>query len=170
MNSILMRLGWGGALCVALTAAQAVDVPLFIIERSKNANVVHYDAHLTTNGVFDAKEPIKAYWVMAAEDGRREGLTLVERVKAYGFDARPAESFSGYIMTIVAYKERPISIRQEGARVWAEIAINGQPAYFDKLYIDSTEGLVLPTVNYLELHGRELKTGAPVRERITAGK
>src|SRR5579871_1079208 len=59
--------------------------PLFVIERSTNANVVHYDARLTPAGELDASRPIDAYWVMQAADGRREELTSLERSKAYGF-------------------------------------------------------------------------------------
>jgi hypothetical protein len=46
--------------------------PLFIIERSKNSNVVHYDARLTADGELAAEEPVIAYWVMLVRtaDGR----------------------------------------------------------------------------------------------------
>jgi len=67
-------------------AAQAKTQPLFIIERSKNANVVHYDARLDADGRLDPKEPVVAYWIMLAEDGRRENLNWIEKRKAYGFD------------------------------------------------------------------------------------
>src|ERR1039457_4263601 len=49
--------------------------PLFIIERNKNANVVHYDAQLTADGKLDPKRPVIAYWVMLAQGGRRQNLT-----------------------------------------------------------------------------------------------
>ncbi len=41
-------------------------LPLFVIERSTNANMVHYESHLTAEGRFDSKEPVGAYWIMAA--------------------------------------------------------------------------------------------------------
>src|SRR5438477_12797965 len=59
--------------------------PLFVIERSTNANVVHYDANVKPDGQLDPRQPISAYWVMAAEDGRREELSVFERSRAYGF-------------------------------------------------------------------------------------
>ena len=66
--------------------ALAETHPLFIIERSKNANVVHYDARLTADGKLDPKEPVIAYYVMLAEDGRRKELNWIEKKMAYGFD------------------------------------------------------------------------------------
>ena len=59
--------------------------PLFIIERSKNTNVVHYDARLTADGKLDPEEPVIAYYVMLAEDGRRKELSWIEKKMAYGF-------------------------------------------------------------------------------------
>ena len=52
--------------------------PLFIIERNKNANVVHYDARLTADGKLDPKEPVIAYWVMRCR-GRSPGETQLDR-------------------------------------------------------------------------------------------
>jgi hypothetical protein len=62
--------------------AQKKTQPLFIIERSKNANVVHYDAQLTADGEIDPNEPVIAYWVMLATDGHREELNWIEKKKA----------------------------------------------------------------------------------------
>jgi hypothetical protein len=61
------------AACViaaAMLAAQTTQ-PLFTIERSKNANVLHYEANLTAQGELDPKEPIVIYWIMKAEKGQR---------------------------------------------------------------------------------------------------
>src|ERR1700730_4942067 len=63
-------------------------LPLFTIERSTNANVVHYEAKVSQDGRLDSREPIIAYWIMAAEDGRRQALNLMERTLAYGFSTR----------------------------------------------------------------------------------
>ena len=80
------------ALLIVPAEAQIKTSPLFIIERSKNANVVHYDARLTADGKLDPKDPVIAYWVLSAEDGRREELSWIEKKKAYGFDIKPAPS------------------------------------------------------------------------------
>ena len=69
----------GLALLAASAAAQITTSPLFIIERSKNANVVHYDARLTADGKLDPKEPVIAYWVLLAGNGRREKLSWIEK-------------------------------------------------------------------------------------------
>lgn len=157
----------GLALCgAAWTAAAETNQTLFIIERSKNANVIHYDAHLTVQGALDPKEPVTAYWVLLAQDGRREGLNMVERAKAYGFDLKPAPTGTCWTMTLVAYRKRPVTIRPIPGGARAEMVIAGHPSIFEKLFIHSTEGFVLPKVDYLEFFGKDLETGTPRYEKF----
>ena len=60
--------------------------PLFRIERSKNANVVQYDARLRDDGSLDRDDPIDAYWLRLASTGERKELKWLARKAAYGFD------------------------------------------------------------------------------------
>jgi hypothetical protein len=140
--------------------------PLFIIERSKNANVVHYDARLTADGNLDAGEPVIAYYVMLAEDGRRKELNWIEQTMAYGFDIKPDPSVSGYRMTMVAAPERPITVRKAGSAVRAELVIDGRPAVLEKMYINASDGPPWPELRYIELYGKDLQTGEKRFEKI----
>src|SRR5712691_865167 len=89
---------WGRRMALAATAASfcfsgpnpigSRYLPLFVIERSVNANVVHYDAKLGPDGKLDPREPVVAYWIMGAEDGRRQDLNAIERLRAYGFSTQ----------------------------------------------------------------------------------
>ena len=140
--------------------------PLFIIERNKNANVVHYDVRIGSDGKLDPKEPVIAYFVMAAEDGRREELNWVERKMAYGFDIEPDSSSGGYKMTMVAVPQQSIVVKKVGNAIRAELAIDGQPAILEKMYIDATDGLTGTTVNYIQVYGKDLKTGKKRFEKV----
>src|SRR4030042_179644 len=113
---------WWLAVLVLLPAPAAARIkasPLFIIERSKNANVVHYDARLTADGELDSKEPVIAYWVKLARDGRREELSWIEKKKAYGFEIKPDPEAKGYKMTLVADPQRQLTVKKEGDAVRA---------------------------------------------------
>jgi len=156
----------GAALLPA--AARPETQPLFIIERSKNANVVHYDARLDADGRLHPKEPVVAYWIMLAEDGRREDLNWIEKQKAYGFDIQPDPSVNGYRLTVVSSPDRPITVKKAGEAVRAELVIDGRPAVLEKMYINSTDGLTGPKVHYIELHGKDIKTGEKRLEKIVA--
>jgi hypothetical protein len=154
------------ALLVVPAEAQIKTSPLFIIERSKNANVVHYDARLTADGKLDPKDPVIAYWVLSAEDGRREELSWIEKKKAYGFDINPDPSVKGYKMTLVADPQRPIIVKKVGDAVRAVGIIDGRPAVLEKMFIKASDGLTGPKVEYLELHGKDLQTGGKCYQKI----
>ena len=140
--------------------------PLFIIERSKNANVVHYDAQLIADGNLDSNEPVIAYWVLLAEDGRREELNWIEKKQAYGLYIEPNPSVNGYKMTLVAVPEGQITVRKDGDTVRAELVIDGHPSVLEKIYINATDGLLGPKVLYIELYGKDLKTGEKRYQKI----
>ena len=154
------------ALLAAPAAAQMKTQPLFIIERSKNANVVHYDARLTADGKLDPKEPVIAYWVLSAEDGRREELSWIEKKKAYGFDIKPDPSVNAYKMTLMAAPQQQITVKKAGDAIRAEVVIGGRQAVLEKIYINASDGLTGPKVQYIELYGKDLQTGAKRSQKI----
>jgi hypothetical protein len=154
------------ALLAAPAAAQIKTSPLFIVERSKNANVVHYDARLTADGNLDPKEPVIAYWVLLAEDGRRKKLSWIEKKKAYGFAIKPDQSGNGYKMTLVAAPKHQITLKQEKDAVRAEAVIDGRPAILEKMYINASDGLLGPKVRYIEVYGKDLQTGEKRYEKL----
>ena len=140
--------------------------PLFIIERNKNANVVHYDAQLTADGKLAPKGPVIAYWVMLAKDGRRQNLNWIEKKTAYGINIKPDPSVNGYQMTIVAATQRSITVKKVGSAFRAEIVIDGRPAILEKMYINASEKLTGPTVHYLELYGKDVQTAEKRFEKV----
>lgn len=146
--------------------AQARSQTLFVIERSKNANIVKYDARLSADGELDPEQPVEAYWVLHAVDGRRAELNWIEKQKAYGFSIEPAPSGDGYAMTVVPLPRREIRVRKVGDEVRAELRINDRQSVLEKVYIESSAGLLGPKVHYVELYGKDVETGEERVERI----
>ena len=149
----------------------AVDItqPLFVIERNTNANVVHYDANLTAGGDLDPARPVMAYWIMSAQDGRREELTSFERSRAYGFTLEPGHNPNSYRLALVAQKQRDIEVYRQGGTVRAETVIGGRPAYLKRIFVSSHRVLAVPTVRYFELCGTDVATGRDICERVQPG-
>ena len=160
---------WWFALLALLATAATAQIRtshLFIVERSKNANIVHYDAQFTDDGNLDPKEPVIAYWVLLAEDGRRKKLSWIERKKAYGFTIETDQPVNSYKMTMVAVPEHQITVKQEKDSVRAEVDIDGRPAVLEKMYINATDGLLGPNVLYIEVHGKDLQTGEKLYKKL----
>lgn len=140
--------------------------PLFIIERSTNKNVIHYDAKIGKDGKLNPKNPVVAYWIMAAEDGRRESLNFIEKKEAYGFKIDRDHSSGIYRMTLVSQKKREIRIYQQGNSVHAETSISGHLAYLTKIFVQTRKAGLLRTADYYELFGTDVATGAECYEKV----
>src|SRR5580704_12037035 len=97
------------AICLLVVAGWAMgedrSVPLFTIEKSSNAKRVQYDARVMADGHIDPHQPVVAYWIMAAENGRRQELNILERAKAYGFALRQ-DGLDSYRLRVVSHREK----------------------------------------------------------------
>jgi len=156
----------------ATAVAQSTTHPLFFIERSKNANIVKYDARLDGDGRLRGKSPVEVYWLMFAADSSREDLNWIESKFAYGFDVRrhPADS-GAWTLVMRARRDRPVTVRQTADTVRAEVVIGGRSAIFERMYIKSHDRRIgWPKVDYVDLFGRDLETNEPRCERIAPGK
>ena len=143
-------------------------VPLFVIERSVNGNVVHYDAQLR-DGKLDPQQPVVAYWVMG-DNGRRQELNFLEKLKAYGFSIFPDKQSEVFRMTLVSDKKKEIRVIHTGSEVHAEAQIGHCSAYLRKIFIESKKSLIISLPEYAEMIGSDIQTGAECRERVTPGE
>jgi len=148
------------SLCLALTgiALAQSSQPLFLIERTKNVNKLYYEANITKGGQIDAKNPVKAYWIMWAKDSTgktTEPLSFIEKKMAYGYNVEPDPSGKHFNMTLKPFKERLIRISLQNGTVRAEMLINGQPSVFEKMYIYS-KGDSKP--DSIKLYGTEIES------------
>jgi len=139
--------------------------PLFVIERSQNANVVHYEAKLV-DGKLDAKQPVIVYWIMAAQDGHRQDLNLLERNEAYGFSTQPDGSPGAVVMKLVSDKQRPIHLALKDGAVRAETSIGGHQAYLQKIFITTRKRLTINVAVSAELYGVDAETGEARYEKV----
>jgi hypothetical protein len=142
---------------------------LFVIERSKNANIVVYDANRGAGGDFAASEPVVAYWLLNGEKGKREELNVVERKQAYGFDITPGEPGT-FTLSIKASRERLLTIGMLNGCPAATGRIGGQNGILRRMFVQSKEDSLRPKVEYVELFGEDATTGGPLYEKFVPGK
>ena len=152
--------------CVCFaSSAGAENRNLFIIERSKNANIVKYDARIGKDGTIDRKQPVEAYWVLKAEGGKRQELSILDK-QAYGFSVTWDAGQRYYRMTITPFSTREIRIIENNGVPEADTVIAGRPARLQKIFIKSVESFPQPKVQYLLIFGKDKKTGKDRREKI----
>jgi hypothetical protein len=160
---LVVTLGWLSLPQAA--AAGTASRPLFRIERSKNANVVQYDARVNEDGGLDRDQPVDAYWLKLASDGRRKELNWLQRQAAYGFHVY--WQGSGLELEMVAPIGRRVQV-VSGSDGWeARTRIDGRSCRIDRIFVKSIERRVLPPkVEYIDFAGRDVASDEPCTERF----
>ena len=140
--------------------------PLFKIEQSENANFVQYDAQLTSGGTLNGAEPVVAYWIMRAEDSRRESLNFLEVNLAYGFKTSWEAAGDGVFVQLVSHPQKKLRVCRVNGSYRVETVINGRLGFLERIYVKSVNGGILPRVEYLELYGNDIRTGGSLYEKV----
>jgi hypothetical protein len=142
------------------------DGHLFIIERSKNKNLVQYAIRPAVNRNDPDSKPVVAYWVL--ENGKHEELNSIEKKYAYGIIRQEKIDTDKFKIMLAAFKSIDIIVKKINNSFKAMISIDGKESILQKIYIKSEEtGAGFPKVLYIDLIARNKDTGRPVKERIT---
>lgn len=137
---------------------------LFHIERSKNRNLVCYDANLE-DGKLLLKSPLEIYWLNREENpGQMKGLSAIQRKMAYGYKVISRGDDSCEI-TLTAYSGKVLTIQKKNDKYVCTVDIDGKPAILEKLYVKASDKNSL-TVEYIELFGVTQDTHISVTERV----
>ena len=140
---------------------------LFHIKRNKNRNEVHYAVRYDKATCKPLEsDPLFGYWLMIEKGpGVTEPIGRFEQM-AYGIKS---QELQGEVLTVQlkAFPDRPVRIsftHKSPCNVTATININGQEAQLKTISVFAEEGLIKPTVKYIDISG--VKGGAAVTERI----
>ena len=133
---------------------------IFYIQKSYNQNTVVYAANIGEDGKLDPKNPVLAYWRRYQEEGQKRELKYFERTFGYGVHSKPLkEKNNTYTFTIVSLKDMNFVITQsKSGKPIVATTINGKHANLERVYVTAEHEKVVPTVFYVEVFGKELKT------------
>ena len=150
------------------TSAAECPKYFFAVVKSDNANVLYYAPAITKEGVF-ASKPVDVYWLMHADDGRREALTWMEKPH---LDVTVKDVVKGKHYTINMrdnkLKSRDITIMLDiSGCAMALTEINGRYSYLDEIFVQvETKGRMIPKIHYVEIKGRSWDSLESISERI----
>lgn len=147
------------SISTTLLSDPLVREPLFRIERSKNANIIQYDAQIGPDGKLDSKQPIVAYWVRLAEEGQVKPLSWLQRKFAFGFDADYDPVSDSASMEMEVDIGRSITVVRDGDTYRARTTIGRWDAFLDRIYIKAHKHGLLITVEYVDVFGHDVNTG-----------
>jgi hypothetical protein len=152
------------------SAGDACPAHLFVIARSKNANIVVYDANLGPGGDFVASAPVVVYWLLNGEKGKREELNAVQRDHAYGVDVVRADAPGTYAMTFKAERKRGFTVRMLNGCPVVTGSLGGENGILRKIFVQSKEDSLRPKVQYIEFFAEDAASGKPLYEKYIPGK
>ncbi len=151
------------------SAAEPCPAHLFVIARSKNSNIVVYDANLGPDARFVPSEPVVAYWLLNGESDKREELNMVERRRAYGFDTRSGDAPGTFRMEFKAGRKRRFTVRTLKGCPAVTASIDGREGILRRLFVRSKEGGFSPSIEFVEFFGENTVDGAPLYEKFVPG-
>ncbi|MFT5278420.1 MAG: hypothetical protein ACI9P8_000045 [Bacteroidia bacterium] len=139
---------------------------LFYLQRTKNTNTIVYELNRTEDGRLDEDDPVKVYW-RHFEVGKdvTNDLSFFEKASVYGVNSQKIAN--GFKIKLKAFKNRAINlVKNKAGDFVGQMQINGKMARLDRIYVESREGMILPTVLHVDLFGTDLTTGESVIERV----
>jgi hypothetical protein len=153
--------------------AWSTDLPLFIIQRSKNANEVHYYLQVDDRCRIASDTPVSAVWkLLAVRPDKTASLSVFDQL-AYGV-AQQRVTHNEVSFSLKALEQKRLTARvmgppQSGTCVaQAQTDIAGQRAVLERIYVQTEEGWLKPKVLYVDVFGTSVDARAtPVQERLT---
>lgn len=136
---------------------------LFKIQRSKDANEIHYDIKLDNKGLLNTAEPIDVHWV---KYGAVVPLTDIQKKYAYGLhilSVKPGEIHFQF----VSYNKRSFILKRITANTF-KVYVNscGKQVELQRIFIQLDGGTFwVPRISKVELHGMDA-TGNSTTEII----
>ncbi len=128
---------------------------LFLIERNRDKNVIHYAINLDEDGNLIKENPIRIYWVKNEEDKSKRQLTWVQEKYAYGLKFLNTETFP-IEFQFVSYKKKSLFLdkNKDGyLRVFTFASENNDMVELNRIFIQIDGGSFwFPSIARVELH------------------
>ncbi len=139
---------------------------LFVIARSKNANLICYDLNYIAPGKLNPENPIHVYWLNQTDrPGTTDELSYIQSKLAYGYTANPAGA-NKWEISLVAFPQRKLMLEKNGdGNFQSRITISGHQAILKKIYVQADPENSLKVL-WVDIYGLDIHTGKEVKERI----
>ncbi len=153
------------------------DIPtVFYISKSDDKNRVDYGIRLDARCASAKDDAVFQYWreFENAPPVRTHSLGVFEYVP-YGISEQRSirKLLTGgiHIMRLRQFDKTPIAIvtKKEAdghCTSQARAIINGKESELTYIYVKLGKGGITPTVEYVDVHGKDLDTGAEIQERM----
>lgn len=165
--NVLKKVTVCGALLLTGSLLAEARLNVFHIKRNKNKNEVHYAVRYDEKSCKPVEsDPLYGYWInYEIGPNSYEPIGRFERI-AYGISSQEIKG-DDLVVQLKAFPDRPIRLSFNaagGCKITPHVQINGQESQLKHIYVFAEEGMIKPTVIYVDIIGT--KGAAPVTERI----
>jgi hypothetical protein len=124
---------------------------LFVIERSKDSNIIRYEVNLDCKGDLLADKPFTIYWEKTDSD-KKSPLTWVQNTFAYGIDFTDLNS-STATFHFVSYEEREFLLQKDrNGSYKVYVKYKNRQVFLESIYIQFDGGSFWsPNIPFVEL-------------------
>lgn len=154
---------------IAYPVPPATANRMFYLQRTPNANTIACDLNMI-NGRPDADKPLVTYWLRYGDSpkGEKKELNFIQRKFAYGLSIHKVKE-NDYEFWFVSYRKYHMYLVQTQDGQWRTCGkINNAMAYMSSIFIYIKGGSFWnPHVVYVELRGKNIRTGREETERLT---
>ncbi len=155
-----------------LVAQEKFPVPvgnpnqLFYLQRNWNTNTIVCELN-SKNGILNAQDPVKVFWIRYDEKGQKEDLSFIQRKFAYGMKTTLLEK-DKYELRFVSYKNFPMYLMKgNNNRFNVYATINKKQAILHRIFVKYNGGpLWSPKIEYVEVQGVDTTSGKEIFERM----
>ncbi len=148
-------------------ATEYTSFPLFRIERSKNSNQVFYTVQLDQDCVLKKKNPIEGYWIMYATHKKREKFNFFDKLVYRIVNQKTQQNTVSFELKALSKRRVHVNVKKIKNKCQVEVktTIKNRNSALKKIFVSSVEGIMFPTVKYVDLFGEDSK-GKKIKERI----
>jgi hypothetical protein len=140
---------------------------LFRIERSRDADVVIYEANLREDGSLNQENPVCVYWKKLTDNGKTEPLTKVQNSLSYGLKFLEITSFETEFQ-LVAFEQSMTLKKNTDGDYKVYVSIDNQEMEVERIYIwFSNKSYWFPKVGRVELYTKAASTPEILAKVIT---
>jgi len=141
---------------------------LFYIQRSMNTNTIIYELNISENGILNAEEPIKYYYINYANHGEIEPVSDIQKKYAYGIKIKLTnKEKQSYTFSFNSIKHREFYLIQSTTdkKFHAFCHINKELAVLNNVFIDMENNFIgFPSVYKIELFGKKVVNNVDISE------
>lgn len=149
---------------------EGVNNMLFYVQRTINTNTIVYTLNLDKEGRINETEPIKAYWIKYAQDGKIDPLTFIQRNYAYGIKVKLIDNEKkSFLFEFVSYSKRKFYLMKSTVdnQYHAYGYINNKLTILNNIMVRIEGGSFwLPNVKSVEVSAKDPSSSAIITETI----